>query len=247
MIRIAITGTDTSVGKTVVAAALVGWLKSNEVDVAAMKPIECGDDGDDAAFLHRVSGFAGEMSDVRPIRFADPIAPLAAATARNAVIDVSALDGAFSRLSQDRDAVVVEGAGGVLVPITETLSYAQLFARWNLDVIIVAADRLGVINHVLLTVMAVLDQKLTVKGIVLNTIAADADDRDQSRSSNRAVLQRLLPELPIIRFPFIADSRDLALLISEATDSGLGALALALGRSDQDVQLQPSTSVAQTS
>jgi dethiobiotin synthetase len=245
VIRIGITGTDTSVGKTVVAAALVGWLKANDVDVAAMKPIECGDDGDDATFLHRASGFAGSMADVRPIRFQEPIAPLAAATARGAVIDLSQLDDAFSRLARDRDAVVVEGAGGILVPITETLSYAQLFARWNLEVIIVAADRLGVINHVLLTVMAALDQRLTIKGIVLNTIAADADDRDQSRSSNRAILERLLPELPIIRFSFMTDPRDLSLLIREAGDSGLGALAL--GRRDRGVQLQSSNSVAQTS
>jgi dethiobiotin synthetase len=245
VIRLGITGTDTSVGKTVVAAALVGWLKANDVDVAAMKPVECGGDGDDAEFLHRASGFTGGMSDVCPIRFQDPIAPLAAATARGTVIDVSELDGAFARLSRDRDAVVVEGAGGILVPITETLSYAQLFARWNLDVIIVAADRLGVINHVLLTVMAALDQRLTIKAIVLNTIAADADDRDQSRSTNQAVLQRLLPELPVIRFSFVSDAWDLSLLIREAGDSGLGALAL--GTRDQDVQLQSSTSVAQTS
>jgi dethiobiotin synthetase len=245
VIRLGITGTDTSVGKTVVAVALVGWLKANDVDVVAMKPIECGDDGDDAAFLHRASGFAGGMPDVCPIRFPDPIAPLAAATARNAVVDVSELDGAFSRLSRDRDAIVVEGAGGILVPITETLSYAQLFARWDLDTIIVAADRLGVINHVMLTVMAALEQRLSIKGVVLNTVVAVADDQDQSRSSNQAILQRLLPELPIIRFSHMADPRNLTLLIREAEDSGLGTLAL--GRRDQGVQLQTSTSVAQTS
>lgn len=245
MIRFAITGTDTSVGKTVVSAALVGWLKANDVDVVAMKPIECGDDGDDAKFLHRAGGFAGDVSDVCPIRFRDPIAPLAAANAQGAVIDLAKLDAALSRLSRDRGAVIVEGAGGILVPITEAVSYAQLFARWDLDVIVVAADRLGVINHVMLTVLAARDQHLAIKGIVLNTTAADADDRDQSRSSNRAILQQLLPELPVIRFSYINDPRDLALLIREAGDSGLGTLAL--GGRDQRVHLQPPTSIAPTS
>lgn len=225
MIRLGITGTDTSVGKTVVAAALVGWLKANGLDVVAMKPIESGG-SEDARRLHQASRFAGAMTDVCPFRFDDPVSPLAAATAQGSVIDVGQLDGAFSRLLHNRDGVVVEGAGGILVPITRTLSYGGLFARWNLDIIIVAADRLGVINHVLLTVMAALEQGLRVRGIVLNTVAADADNMDLSRSTNRTLLHELVPNAPIIRFSYLADPRDISLLIREAEESGLGALAV---------------------
>ena len=95
MIRLGITGTDTSVGKTVVGAALVAWLKANDVDVVAMKPIESGVGSDDAQFLHRAAQFAGAIADVCPIRFDDPVSPLAAADAQGFVIDVGQLDGSF--------------------------------------------------------------------------------------------------------------------------------------------------------
>lgn len=226
MIRLGITGTDTSVGKTVVATALVAWLKANGIDVVAMKPIESGVGSDDAGLLHRASGFAGEMADVRPIRFDEPVSPLAAATTRGSSIDTDLLDEAFWRLARDRDAIVVEGAGGILVPITETVSYAQLFSRWNLEIIIVAADRLGVINHLLLTVMAARAQRLRIRGIVLNSIPADAETVDPSRLTNEPLLRRLLPQLPIIRFSPVVDPRDLSLLVREAEESGLGALAV---------------------
>lgn len=226
MIRLGITGTDTSVGKTVVATALVAWLKANGVDVVAMKPIESGVGSDDAELLYRASGFTGEMNDVRPIRFDDPLSPLAAATANGSVIDTNLLDDAFLRLSRNRDAIVVEGAGGILVPITEAVSYAQLFSRWNLEIIIVAADKLGVINHLLLTVMAAVAQRLRIRGIVLNSIPENSETVDPSRLTNELLLRRLLPQLPIIRFSPVTDPRDLALLIREAEESGLGALAV---------------------
>lgn len=243
MIRLGITGTDTSVGKTVVATALVAWLKANNVDVVAMKPIESGAGSDDAGLLHRASGFTGELTDVRPIRFDEPVSPLAAATANGSVIDTGLLDEAFWRLSRDRDAIVVEGAGGILVPITETVSYAQLFSRWNLEIIIVAADKLGVINHLLLTVMAAVTKRLRIRGIVLNSIPADAEVADLSRLTNEALLRRLLPQLPIIRFSPVRDPRDLSLLVREAEESGLGALAV--GTDDEASPLQSPISVLQ--
>jgi dethiobiotin synthetase len=245
VIRLGITGTDTSVGKTVVGAALVAWLKSNDVDVVAMKPIESGVGSDDAHFLHRAAHFAGAVIDVCPIRFDDPVSPLAAADAQGFVIDAGRLDSAFATLSHGRECIVVEGAGGILVPITQTLSYAQLFARWNLDTIIVAADRLGVINHVLLTVMAAQAQRLRIKGIVLNSVSPDPDSLDPSRSTNLVLLHRLLPDIPIVRFSNVADFRDLSLLIQEAEASGIGALAL--GSADQSSYRQSPTSLAQTS
>jgi dethiobiotin synthetase len=163
---------------------------------------------------------------VRPIRFDAPVSPLAAAAANGSVIDTDLLDEAFWRLSRGRDAILVEGAGGILVPITETVSYAQLFSRWNLEIIIVAADRLGVINHLLLTVMAAVGQRLRIRGIVLNSMARNEAAADPSRLSNERLLRRLLPQLPILRFSPVADTRDLALLVREAEESCLGALAV---------------------
>jgi dethiobiotin synthetase len=228
VIRLGITGTDTSVGKTVVSAALVAWLKAHGLDVAAMKPIESGG-GDDAALLHRASGHAGSVSDVGPLRFAEPVSPFAAASTRGITIDLGELDAAFARLSQNGDGVVVEGAGGLLVPITKDLSFAQLFARWNLEVIIVAANRLGVINHVLLTLNAALGQRLKVKGIVLNSLPIRAEAEDPSRPTNLRLLQLLAPRVPIVMFSELEAPRDLSALIREAERSGLGMLAVGSG------------------
>jgi dethiobiotin synthetase len=243
VIRLGITGTDTSVGKTVVAAALVAWLKANGVDVVAMKPIESGIGSDDVELLHRAAGFSGEMKDVRPMKFAAPVSPLAAATAKGTAIDIGQLDSAFSRLSRDRDGIVVEGAGGILVPITKTVSYAQLFARWNLEIIIVAADRLGVINHVLLTVMAAMAQRLRIRAIVLNSMPDDSGTVDPSRLTNQTLLRELVPHVPIIRFPRVTDPRDLSLLTQEVEKSGLGALVV--GTPEQASPSQPPISVLQ--
>jgi dethiobiotin synthetase len=243
VIRLGITGTDTSVGKTVVAAALVAWLKENDVDVAAMKPIVCGIGNDDAELLHRAARLTGTMTDVCPIRFEDPVSPLAAASARGSSIDLGAVNAAFSRLSCDRDAVVVEGAGGLLVPITQSMSYAQLFARWKLEIIIVAANRLGVINHTLLTVMGARKHRLKIRGIVLNSVRAGAATKDPSRLSNHALLQQLVPRVPIIRFTHLPNPRNLPALIQEAEKSGLGPLTVA--SANRTPQLQSPTSLAQ--
>ena len=205
-----------------------------------MKPIESGGGTEDAKLLHRASGFSGSFSDVCPLRFDEPLSPFAAASALGSTIDLRQLDAAIARLSRGRNGIIVEGAGGLLVPITETVSFAQLFARWNLEIIIVAADRLGVINHVLLTVMAALGQRLEISGIVLNSVPA-ADHRiDISRKSNQERLQQLVPRVPIIRFSEVADPQDLSLLIREAEKSGLGMLAL--GSGDQPSHRRPSTS-----
>lgn len=193
-----------------------------------MKPIESGGN-DDAKLLHRASGFSGSVGDVCPLRFHEPLSPFAAASEQGLTINLGRLDAAFTHLSRNRDGILVEGSGGLLVPITQTVSYAQLFARWNLAIIIVAANRLGVINHVLLTVMAAREQRLGIKGIVLNSVPVVNEPKDLSRRTNQKHLQQLLPGVPIIRFTHVADPRNLSLLIQETEKSGLGKLVIGGG------------------
>jgi dethiobiotin synthetase len=200
-----------------------------------MKPIESGS-SDDAALLHRAAGHVGSASDVGPLRFAEPVSPLAAAGTRGITINLGELDAAFARLSQNGDGIVVEGAGGLLVPITKDVSYAQLFARWNLEVIIVAANRLGVINHVLLTLNAALGQRLTVKGIVLNSLPVRGEAEDPSRLTNLRLLQLLAPKVPIVVFSALEAPRDLSALIREAEKSGLGMLAVGSGSAYREAE-----------
>src|SRR4051794_21451453 len=127
---IAVTGTDTGVGKTVVATAIIAALRERGLRVAPMKPIETGG-GDDAERLLHAAGGTHPLALVRPIAFAEPLAPLVAARRARAPIDPGVLDAAFQRLAASVDVVVVEGAGGLLVPITEEESYATLFRRWG--------------------------------------------------------------------------------------------------------------------
>jgi dethiobiotin synthetase len=199
MIRLGITGTDTGVGKTLVATALVWLLRRKGLRIAAMKPIETGG-GDDAVRLWHVAGANDPQDDVCPIRFDEPVAPMVAAAREGRSVDVALLDAAFGRLATDRDAIVVEGAGGLLVPITPSLAFDGLFRRWDLDIIVVAGNRLGVINHTLLTLRAARDAGLTVRAVVLSTLKRD--DPDLAEQTNLDTLRRLV-EVPIVQLPYV--------------------------------------------
>lgn len=194
MIRLAITGTDTGVGKTVVAAALLTRLRERGLRVAGMKPVETG----------VAAGGTDRFTDVCPLVLPEPLAPWVAARRAGVGVDLNRLDAAFHRLSERRDAVVVEGAGGLLVPLSRNAAFADLFRRWNLDVVVVAANRLGAINHTLLTVEAARAAGLTVRGVVLNTLAPGK--AGVAESTNREILAELLPEIPVLSFPWIAPS-----------------------------------------
>lgn len=219
-----VTGTDTAVGKTVVAAALIGLLRRRGLAVAAMKPVETGvTDGRpaDARRLAQAAGDTDRLADVCPCTFPEALAPLVAARRSGRSVDVALLDAAFTRLGAGRDAVVVEGAGGLLVPLTPLLSYADLFARWQLEVVIVAANRLGALNHVLLTAQAARAAGLPIRGIVLNATSAE---EDLPMATNPSALEELMPEIPVLTFPRLARVADDAALAEQAAQRGLSAL-----------------------
>jgi dethiobiotin synthetase len=221
MLRLGITGTDTGVGKTVIARATVAWLRNRRLKVAAMKPIETGEQLGDAKLLREAAGSIDPLKNVCPVHFREPVAPFAAAYRSGTTINLSLLDDAYSRLSAAREAIVVEGAGGLLVPITREMSFATLFKRWNLTLLIVAANKLGVLNHTLLTLSAAQSRGIRVAGIVLNDVPRESPDA--SVDSNLAVLRQLLTEVPVIAFPR-TDGFDLSRLVDVVQSCGLGAL-----------------------
>jgi dethiobiotin synthetase len=206
--RLAITGTDTGVGKTTVAVGLLSVLRRQGFRVAGMKPIETGvmrgQPTSDAMRLWDAAGQRDSLRDVSPFVFEDPVAPFVAAGAGGELIDVATLDAAFARLSRDCQVVVVEGAGGILCPIHSDLFMLDLFARWRLDVIVVSPNRLGTINHTLLTVRAAEAANLRVRGIVLNDLPGEESDR--STQSNAQVLESLIPHVQIVRYPRIVET-----------------------------------------
>src|SRR5262245_42420004 len=141
-----VTGTDTGVGKTVVACALVRALRARGVAVAAMKPIETGvgvAGPADAIALREAAALDVPLEDVCPQLFALPAAPLAAARAECRVVDLAAIDAAHARTRARCELLVMEGAGGLLVPVTEQLAMADLAARYALPLWIVARAALG--------------------------------------------------------------------------------------------------------
>jgi dethiobiotin synthetase len=227
VIRLGVTGTDTGVGKTTVACALLAMLRESGARTAAMKPVETGvradDPASDAARLRALANVPHPLEDTRPYAFPDPLAPLIAAERVGAAIDMAVLDDAFARVCRDADAVIVEGAGGVLVPLTGTVTVVDLFHRWSLDVIIVAANRLGVLNHALLTERAVRSLGLRLRAIVL----VDAPERDASSGSNAGLLARFT-SAPVLCFPRVDAPGDARALAAAGARAGLSSLLVDL-------------------
>jgi len=223
MIRLGVTGTDTGVGKTTVSRALLGLMRADGLRVAAMKPVETGvvrdDPFSDARALAVAAGNGAPMRDVCPIVLDEPLAPWMAARRAGRPVSLHLLDESFHRLTRHVDAILVEGAGGLLVPITETDSYLTLFQRWSLDAIVVAANRLGAINHTRLTVHTLLGAGVRVLAVVLNE--TDGAAPDVARRTNRDALQALLPDTPVMSFPWLTPTADDSSMARAAAASGL--------------------------
>jgi len=198
-----ITGTDTGVGKTRVAAMLVRALRAAGVDAVGFKPICCGG-REDAELLAEASIGAVTLNDVNPVWLRPPVAPYAAAMIEGRMVDVALVRETFARLRMEHTAVIVEGCGGWLVPVTRDFSMADLAADFALPVLVVAANRLGVINHTLLTVAAIQSSGLRCAGVILNQPHPPADG-DAAVITNRAVLDELL-DVPLLGELAFADS-----------------------------------------
>ncbi|MEO7082925.1 MAG: dethiobiotin synthase [Gemmatimonadaceae bacterium] len=228
MIRLGVTGTDTGVGKTVVTCALGAALRARALNVVAMKPIETGvspnDPSRDGARIARAAGNSKPLSQTAPVTLTRPVAPLIAAREDGVIIDLAALDEIIANASNGADVLIVEGAGGLLVPVTPTESFAELFRRWSLDVVVVAANRLGVLNHTMLTLRTAATSGLTVRAVVLTQLTSAA--ADESASGNLASLRELIPSIPVVALPWTRNVDDLQGLAELAEDCGVVDLVL---------------------
>jgi len=169
MSAIVITGTDTGVGKTLFAAALTGALGAHY-----WKPVQSGPDDEGGSDSERVARLAGiPAAQVVPevYRLAEPLSPH-----RAAELDGVAIDPARLVLPEVAGALVVEGAGGVLVPLTREVLYADVFARWAAPVVIVARTGLGTINHTLLSLEALRARGVPVLGVAFSGEANDDNE-----------------------------------------------------------------------
>ena len=220
-----VTGTDTGVGKTVVACALVRALRARGIDAGAMKPIETGvgpGGPADAIALRAAAGERDPLADVCPQRFALAAAPEVAARADGRAVDLAAIDAAWLRLCARREFLVVEGAGGLLVPIAAQFSMADFAARLALPVLVVARAALGTINHTRLTLAAARARGLRVAGVVISHAGGALPDADVA---NLELLREELGALRIGEIPPLAAGAlpDPELLDVEALISRAGA------------------------
>jgi len=169
-----VTGTDTGVGKTRVAVALIRALRAQGLRVAAMKPVAAGhapgELNEDVVALLQVANVDADVCDVNPYAFVEPIAPHIAAELAGVRIELDVVAAAYSRLAAAADVVVVEGAGGWRVPLTEHEDMADLAQRLGLPVVLVVGLRLGCLNHALLTAESVAHRRLPWAGWVGNHI-----------------------------------------------------------------------------
>ncbi|MBY0491086.1 MAG: dethiobiotin synthase [Gemmatimonadaceae bacterium] len=229
--RLAVTGTDTGIGKTVVACALAALARERGMRVGAMKPLESGieerpigEDGlaSDAERLRRACGSVDSLTDVRPYVLREPLAPMVAAQRAGVAISLDELERARLVLERDRELLLVEGAGGLMVPITPSLNYLDLFARWECELLLVAGNRLGVLNHVLLTLRAAESVGIPVAGVVLTSISPR--DASLAEATNYDALRQLVPSVPLYRFPWIDRCDDLEALAVAAAGAGLDSV-----------------------
>ena len=171
-----VTGTDTGVGKTLVAGGIAAALARRGVDVGVMKPFATGAVrvagrlvSDDARFLQQGSGVEDPLDLINPSCLRPPLAPSMAAKVAKTRIDLKAVESAWRTLRARHSTMIVEGVGGLLVPLVTGWTVADLARRWKLPLVIVTRPALGTLNHTKLTVLAARSYELKIAGLVINS------------------------------------------------------------------------------
>ena len=223
-----VTGTDTGIGKTLVSCALAAWCRRLGLRVGVMKPVATGG-YDDARRLMRAAGSREPVSLVNPLNFHEPMAPWIAARRAGRTVRLEAVTRAFRTLSARHDVMIVEGVGGLLVPLTERVTVADLAQRLGLPLVVVARAGLGTINHTVLTCRWAHQQRLPVCGVVLNQA-----DRRPLEHMARLVIQtnppalRRLTQMPVMGpLPHLsAASRQSPGALADWLEAGVGKASL---------------------
>ena len=200
MKTIFITGTDTGVGKTLLTALLLHHLRETGVRALAMKPF-CSGGRADVKLLQSLQH--GELSDaeMNPFYFKQPIAPLIAAEKNHRTICLKETAARIRDVKKKCDCLLIEGSGGLLVPLGKGFTVADLIAELDCRVIVVARNQLGIINHTLLTIKAL--QSLGKNGKNLVVVLMGAQKPDIASLSNQEVLFDLLKPIKILKIPFL--------------------------------------------
>jgi dethiobiotin synthetase len=188
-----VTGTDTGVGKTFTTCGLLRAAAAFGKRWVGMKPFCTGHLGD-VEKIAAANGYILPQNRVNPVWFRAPLAPYAAGMVENRVIDVQGVKETYYALAKEFETILVEGAGGFLVPILNHYDFRDLAVEWELGIILVVANRLGALNHTLLTVEAIRTRGLPLKAVILNQVD---ESESLAQQTNPAMLAHLLPMPPI--------------------------------------------------
>jgi len=184
-----ITGTDTGVGKTTFCTLFLRALRSQGVDAVGIKPFCCGDRSD-AEQLQTASGGCVEISEVNPVWLRVPAAPYTACLIENRSLDVAIAVETIERLAAKHALILIEGIGGWRVPLTQQLCMSQFATALGFPVLVVAANKLGALNHTQLTVDSIASSKAVCLGVVLSE--PEQTEGNPAHLTNRGVLEELL-------------------------------------------------------
>jgi dethiobiotin synthetase len=204
-----ITGTDTEVGKTLIAASLVVALQDQGVDVGVMKPLESGAPSfestpipKDAFYLKEIAGIQDDLELINPYCFQTPLAPGVAAEQEGVEVDLQQIKGAYEELKGRHAFMVVEGAGGLLVPIAKGTLLPDLIKLLDLPLLVVARSTLGTINHTLLVLSYCQQEGLDVLGLIINKSTPRADPAEDS---NPQLIAQFSKAPFLGAFPYLRD------------------------------------------
>ncbi|MCF7957345.1 MAG: dethiobiotin synthase [Phycisphaerae bacterium] len=206
-----VTGTDTNIGKTMVTGAISRVLYESGVSVGVFKPIASGcrlcREGlvsDDAQFLAHCANSPFSLEQINPIRYSPPLTPSVAAEITQKPIDWAALQLAWANMMRENELVLVEGVGGVMVPLEDDYMVLDMMCDMGLPVLIVSQNKLGTINQTLLTIEACRSRGLEIIGIVFN--AYQADGADKAQESNARVIEALSQVKVLTVIPYEKES-----------------------------------------
>lgn len=237
--KLFITGTDTGVGKTVVTSLLLAHARAEGLIALAMKPFCSGGTGDVDMIL-ALQGPALTREEVNPFFFPDPVAPLVAARSHNRNIPIDLVTQKIKAISSRCDLLLIEGAGGLLAPLGEdaatpgnandwkhTYNILDVARRFSGDLVVVALNKLGVINHTLLTLAALAPDRSSGRLGGVTTVLNEPQAMDESARTNGLVLQEAMAPAPLVRIPFLpnlesaTDIRDAARKLGKPLESVL--------------------------
>jgi dethiobiotin synthetase len=187
-----VTGTDTDVGKTIISGGLAAVLKEKKIDVGVFKPLLSGisreDPASDTSLLKQLSQTSLSYEEITPFEFKEPLAPYVAGKLEGKIVEIQEVLRHWEKIKRKHEFFIIEGAGGISVPLGEHFLVSDLIKAIQLPIVIVARPNLGTVNHIFLTVHYAKSLGLTVAGIVINGIS---DHPDLAEKTNPKLIEEL--------------------------------------------------------